>query len=145
MQICIRRLASALTFAALLAWFGCAAYADSAASWITQGDQQWSQGHLDQALKLYAQAVKVDAGSTEAHMRLAGLHLARQDFGAGIQEFKRAIALDPKNARAWVGLGIASLHGGNNNLARAALNEAIRLEPARKAQLDPILAKLDKP
>jgi Flp pilus assembly protein TadD len=145
MQTTTRKLASALIAMIMAAGLACPAYADGASTLIARGDQQWSQGHLDLALKFYQKAVRTDTDSTEAHLRLAGLHLARQDFDAGVKEFKRAIAIDPKNARAWIGLAIASLHGGNTNLARAALHEAIRLEPGRKAQLDPVLAKLDNP
>ncbi len=145
MQINTRKLASALITLTMAAWLACPALADGASSLITQGDRQWSQGHLDLALKSYQEAARNDARSTEAHLRLAGLYLARRDFDAGVKEFKRAIAIDPKNTRAWIGLAIASLHGGNTDLARAALHEAIRLEPGRKAQLDPVLAKLDNP
>jgi len=76
-------------------------------------------------------------------MKLAGLYIARSDYSAGTREYQRAIGLDPKNARAWIGLGIAYLHSGDKGMTRAAWEEAIRLEPARKQQLAPLIAQLD--
>lgn len=119
------------------------ALADTTSSLLAQGYQQWSQGHLDQAQQSYEQAVKAGPRSVEAHMKLAGLYVARKDYGASTKEYQRAISLDPKNAKAWIGLGIAYLHSGDKSLTRAAWEEALRLEPARKAQLEPLLAQLD--
>lgn len=76
-------------------------------------------------------------------MKLAGLYITRKDYSAGTKQYQRAISLDPKNPKAWIGLGIAYLHSGDKSLTRAAWEEALRLDPARKEQLAPLLAKLD--
>lgn len=76
-------------------------------------------------------------------MKLAGLLLSRNDFSASMKEYQRVIGLDSRNAKAWIGLGIAYLHSGDKSLARAVWEEALRLEPARKEQLAPLIAQLD--
>jgi len=78
-------------------------------------------------------------------MRLAGAFVAQGNFSSAIGVYQQAIGLDPNNAKAFIGLGIAYLHGGNKPLARAALQEAIRLEPGRETQLAPVIAALDSP
>jgi Tfp pilus assembly protein PilF len=121
------------------------ARAETTAALLAKGYQQWSVGQLDQAQQTYAQAVKADPRSVEAHMKLAGLYITRKDYGASTQEYHRAISLQPDNAKAWIGLGIAYLHSGDKSLTRAAWEQAMRLEPARKQQLAPLLARLDAP
>ena len=125
--------------------FAGAVRADATSSLLAKGYQQWSAGHLDQAAKSYEQAVKADSRSVEAHMKLAGLYIARKDYSASTREYHRVIGLDPKNAKAWIGLGIAYLHSGDKSLTRAAWEEALRLEPGRREQLAPLLATSGRP
>ena len=41
-------------------------------------------------------------------------------------------------------MGIAYLHSGKTSLARAAFNEASQIDPARAAEIQPLLEELDK-
>ncbi|MEI7613597.1 MAG: tetratricopeptide repeat protein [Betaproteobacteria bacterium] len=102
---------------------------------VAQGDRQWAEGQLDNARKSFEKAVADNPRSVEAHMKLGGLMLSRQQYSDAIQTYQKTISLDGNNARAWIGLGMAYLHIGNKELSRAAFNEAIRIEPARKAKL----------
>jgi Tfp pilus assembly protein PilF len=138
----LARIASYASILLSLSYVG-SAQADATSSLLAKGYEQWSAGHLDKAQHLYESAVKAAPTSVEAHMRLAGLYLTGKDYGASTKQYQRAISLDPKNAKAWIGLGISYLHSGDKNLTRAAWEEAIRVEPARKAQLAPLVAKLD--
>ena len=52
--------------------------------------------------------------------------------------------MDPNNADAFVGMAVAYLHSGDYALARAALEEARRLAPEKGAQIDQVLAYLDR-
>ena len=112
---------------------------------ITQGDQQWAAGQLDQAKKSFEQAVAIEPTSVGAHMKLAGLQLARQDFKVCIDTYQRTIGLDANIARACLGLGFAYLHTGQNALSLAAFNEAVRIDPGNREKLAPVLAKLGTP
>jgi tetratricopeptide (TPR) repeat protein len=140
--VCLKRVVSCISLV-LAGWSVGSAHADATSALLAQGYQQWSAGHLDQAQHSYEQAVNSNPRSMDAHMKLAGLYIARKDYSASAKQYQRAIGLDPKNAKAWMGLGIAYLHSGDKSLTRAAWQEALRLEPARKPQLAPLLAKLD--
>ena len=72
-------------------------------------------------------------------MKLAGLQLSRQDYTRAAQTYQRTISLDGNNGKAWIGLGFAYKHSARPELARAAFEEAVRVEPARRAQLAPLL------
>ena len=114
-------------------------------SLLASGTKLLEQGKLEQAQKAYEAAVKADPRSVEARMKLAGVHIAQNNFTAATQLYQQVIGLDPANAKAFIGLGIAYLHSGDKALTRAALEEALRLEPKRKQQLEPILSMLNEP
>ena len=109
---------------------------------LAQGEQHWAAGELDQAQESFKQALKAEPRSVNAHMKLAGLQLSRQQFAACIDTYQGAIGLDANNARAWLGLGFAYLHTGQDALAMAAFNQAVRADPSTKEKLAPVLAKL---
>ncbi|MBA3056903.1 MAG: tetratricopeptide repeat protein [Gammaproteobacteria bacterium] len=75
-------------------------------------------------------------------MKLAGLQLSRQQLSACIDTYQGAIGLDANNAHAWLGLGFAYLHNGQDALAMAAFNQAVRADPSTQEKLTPLLAKL---
>lgn len=112
---------------------------------IKQGDQQWAAGQLDAAQRTFEQAVQAEPRSVKAHMKLAGLQLSRQEFAACIATYQRTIGLDANNDKAWLGLGFAYLHTGQNGLSLAAFNEAVRIEPGHQDKLASILVKLGAP
>ena len=111
---------------------------------IAKGDRLAAEGKLEPAQKAYETALKADPRSIDAYMKVAGTQLARNDFTAAIESYKNVIGLDPTNAKAFIGLGIAYMHSGDKSLTKAALEEALRLEPQRKAQLAPIMSMLDE-
>ncbi len=109
---------------------------------IAQGNQQWAAGQLDAAQAAFEKAVSADPKSLPAHMKLAGLQLARQDFKASIPTYQAAIGLDANNDKAWLGIAFAYLHTGQDALAAAAFDSAIRINPANREKLAPVLEKL---
>lgn len=109
---------------------------------VKQGDQQWAAGQLDQAQASFEQAVRAGPKSLKAHMKLAGLQLSRQDFKASIPTYQTAIGLDANNDKAWLGIAFAYLHTGQDALAAAAFDSAIRINPANREKLAPVLDKL---
>jgi cytochrome c-type biogenesis protein CcmH/NrfG len=78
-------------------------------------------------------------------MKLAGLEISRQNFKACIAIYQRAIGLDANHAKAWLGLGFAYLHTGQNALSAAAFDVAVRIDPSKKDALASVLAKLNLP
>ena len=129
----------------VLSFNAAAVTSNSATELIADGMRLLEQGKLEPARKALEAATKADPRSVEAYMKLGGVNIAQNNFSAAISIYKHAIGLDPSNAKAFIGLGIAYLHSGDKFLTRAALEEAIRLEPARKTLLAPIIAKLNAP
>lgn len=131
---------------------GCAALLSAFALWsaqaashpdlLVQGDQQWAAGQLDQAQATFEQAVQAQPQSVKARMKLAGLQLSRQDFKASIPTYQSAIGLDANNDKAWLGVAFAYLHTGQDALAAAAFDAAIRINPSNREKLAPVLDKL---
>jgi tetratricopeptide (TPR) repeat protein len=132
-----------LLAALLLAGCGFAAQAGAAAdSLLAQADKHWAEGRLEPAQKAFEAAVAAEPAATEPRLRLAGFQLSRQQMAAAIANYQRVLGADPKNAKAWMGIGLAYLHTGKQELALAAFDEAIRYEPRYAEKVKPLIAKL---
>jgi len=103
-----------------------------------------SAGKMDEALATLTSAVKQYPESSLAYTRLGGVRVLRQEYSLGIKDFQQAIMLDQKNANAFVGLAIAYLHLGQYKHAKGALQEAEKLDPAKKEEIGKLLAYIDK-
>ena len=79
------------------------------------------------------QGVAADAFDPMAHWALGRASLLRGEVDASIQEFSRAIALNPSYAGAHYSLGWAYMLGGERTLAHECIGLARRLSP-----LDPL-------
>lgn len=137
-------MARALLAALLIAGSTVAAGAESATALIARADQAWSDSQFDQAQRAFEAAAAAEPRSTATLLRLAGFQLSRQQLDASAVTYQRVLGLDARNTRAWLGLGLAYVHAGKAGLARAAFDEVLRIEPQRKDELGPLLAKLDK-
>ncbi len=111
------------------------AIAPAGGALIEQGDKLWADGKTDQAKASFEQAVAAAPRSAEARMKLAGLLLTTRHYAEAVRAYQDVIAMDSGNAKPWIGMGLAYRHSGEKELSRAAFAEAIRVEPARKAQL----------
>ncbi len=101
------------------------------------------EGRVADALSTLEQAVAADPKSSLAYTRLGGAQLLHQDHASAIGSFRQAIMLDGNNADAFVGMAMAYLHGGDYALARAALEEAKRIDPAKQAKIDEVIAYIN--
>lgn len=82
-------------------------------------------------------AIQMDPKSPMAHVAHGvGYFYLPANFGGGpdnaIKDYKRAIALDPKNADAYLWMGVALAKQKQNKLAREAFAKALQLEPDRR-------------
>ena len=119
------------------------AIAETAGQSIVTADRLWTEGKLDDAQKAFEAAVAAEPASAEIRLRLAGFQLSRQQTTACITNYQKVISQEPKNSKAWIGLGMAYLHSSRAPLARAAFEEAVRVDPTRKEKLAPLIAKLE--
>ncbi len=111
---------------------------------LKQAYEQSAAGDLDQALSTLQQAVREDPDSSLAYTRLGGVRVLRQEYSASIQDFQQAIMLDQQNAAAFIGMSVSYLHMGQYTMARAALQEAAKIDPAKQSEIDKVLAEIDQ-
>jgi cytochrome c-type biogenesis protein CcmH/NrfG len=111
---------------------------------IAAGESKLKSGEIDAAIVDLRQAVAVDPASSRAQTRLGGALLLKQQNAAAIDAFRAAITLSANNADAFIGMAIAYLHSGDDALARAALEEAKRIDPTRAAKIDELIASIDQ-
>lgn len=111
---------------------------------IQQSYEQTTAGQFEEALSTLQEAASKDPGSSLVHTRLGGVRVLRQEYSAGIKDFQQAIMLDQQNSAAFVGMAVAYLHMGQYNLARASLDEAGRIDPSKKPQIDQVLSWIEQ-
>ena len=136
----------ARTLVAILIGTACtlAVGAETSSELLVKADRLWAEGKLDQAQQSFEAAAQSNPKATDVLLRLAGFQLARQQLSASIVTYQKVISQEPKNSRAWIGMGLAYLHSSRAAQARAAFEEAIRVDPSRKEKLGPVLAKLEE-
>jgi tetratricopeptide (TPR) repeat protein len=110
---------------------------------IARGESQLQQNDIDAAIETLRRAVAAHPDSSLARTRLGGAYLLAQDYDGAIGQFQRAIGADPENAAAFIGMGLAYLHSARPGPARAALTEAKRIDPTRRAEIDAVLRGLE--
>jgi Tfp pilus assembly protein PilF len=120
------------------------ALAADAEALIRQGETELQAGRFDAATRTLRQAVAADPKSSLAYTRLGGAQLMSQDYSAALDSFKQAITQDGKNGAAFIGMAVAYLHQGNDALARAALEEAKRVDPSKQEEVDKVISSLDQ-
>ncbi len=89
-------------------------------------------------------ALQMDPKSAMAHVAHGvGYYYLPANFGGGpanaLKDYKQALTLDPKNADAYLWMGVALAKQHQNKAAREAFTKALQLEPDRrwaKQQLD---------
>ena len=106
--------------------------------------QEAQAGRFEEALKILHEALDQAPNSSLIHTRIGGVKVLRKEYSAGIKDFRKAIMLDQKNASAFVGMAVAYLHMGQYNLARAALDEAAKIDPSKQSEIDQVIAWIDQ-
>jgi tetratricopeptide (TPR) repeat protein/peroxiredoxin len=97
------------------------------------GGRQGSQANLAQVESLLKRALLLDSGSPEAHLQLGILFADRQKTPQAIEEFQRAIALEPGMAFAHYRLAQAYKRIGKADQAERELQLYRRLRGGEKA------------
>lgn len=88
-------------------------------------------GQLDDAISDYEQALKLAPDDAELHVRRGWTALDKQDFALVFAQARRALELKPEYADVYDLIGVGLEQGGRENFAKAkaAYDEAIRLQP----------------
>lgn len=83
----------------------------------------------DEALLCHDRAIKLNPNDPASHRARASLLILRKDIEAAAQEFRRAIALAPKQVEGWIGLGWALRLLGQFEEADRCLARVRELDP----------------
>jgi tetratricopeptide (TPR) repeat protein len=140
MTVLLRQAASLIAAVAVSA---AAAAADPLTDAVAEADALVAEGRLEEATGRLDDALARHPDSALLHLRLGGVELLRQRHAEAVGAFKAAVRAGSEGAGAFVGLGMAYLHMGRYGPARAALEEAARRDPARRADVERVLAWLD--
>jgi eukaryotic-like serine/threonine-protein kinase len=86
-------------------------------------------GWLDQAAANCAKAVELDDRLPAVHVTLAYLNLMQAKNDLALQQFQKALDINPRDADAMIGMASANEHMGHLPEAEANLKQAIALRP----------------
>src|SRR5580692_7427276 len=114
---------------ALACGLGCAQDQDNVAALAARAESFEQQGKLDDAAATYRQILQLDPRSVAALNRLGALSVARQQFRAGIEYYRRALAVSPREFATNLNLGIACIKMGDYGSARTPLEIAAEDQP----------------
>jgi TolB-like protein/class 3 adenylate cyclase/Tfp pilus assembly protein PilF len=128
-RLCEQALAADPNNVRALTWLAVKAYYSSA---ISDTDPK---ADLERADELVSKALGLDPNYARAHSLKGGVLNSQGRLDESIEEYERALALDPAMVFAIVGLGLDSQNLGEFEKSLEFLNKAIRLSPH-----DPALA-----
>jgi tetratricopeptide (TPR) repeat protein len=107
-----------------------AAGADELARLWSSGESAYESGDLDEALRLFTEALAIDPRRARTWNYVGGVHFARGDAARALQDFGRALDLDPRDVRAANNVGTALERLGELARAEEAYLRAARIDPA---------------
>lgn len=105
-------------------------------TWNSLGVAHWNKGRYEDALAAYEKALALDGNNAIVLNNRGSLFLSRalklrspDDLERANDDFRRAVALDPRYASAWNGLGVGLQRSGDAEGAIAAWTKAVELKP----------------
>ena len=111
---------------------------------LKEGDKLYAAGNVVGALSYFEKAVKQDPESADTWFKLARTQMLNNKHSDSVKSYQKAITLDQNHALAFVGMAISYMHIGQYNHAKASLNEASRIDPSKKVEVDKVLAQIDR-
>ncbi|MFE0516108.1 tetratricopeptide repeat protein, partial [Streptomyces sp. NPDC058964] len=102
----------------------------AAAATVATGATVWAI-HSPSAEPSESKAASVtrNAKSVEALLKSALQHQIQQDSTGAAQDYRHALELDPRNKRAWYGLGLIDQQSGRTTTASAEFDKALEIDP----------------
>src|SRR5437762_3278054 len=102
----------------------------AAGAHVARGSELAGQGKLDEAIREFREAIRLNPEYAEAHYDL-GAALFELDNGVdeALVEFREALRINPGDAETHNTFGLALLEAGNVDEALHEYREALRLNP----------------
>ena len=100
---------------------------DSAAPLILLGQVQWKEGLLTKAEETLEKACKAAPDSVDAHFQLGTLLDTMKRHSKAVEQFRKVVALDPHNPRAYDFLALNLEPIGNSEGAEKAYKQGLRV------------------
>lgn len=94
---------------------------------------------LDQAEDILKRVIEENPKSIDAHRKLMGVYLAKQDYRQAISVMQDAITLSPEDPKLFVTLAFLYEHSGALSYSKAMLNQALSLDPNHQLARDYLL------
>ncbi|WP_236860640.1 tetratricopeptide repeat protein [Candidatus Reidiella endopervernicosa] len=87
---------------------------------------------LDQSAEILKKVIESNPQSLDAHRKLMGVYLLKQDYSNGIRTMQDAITLSPEDPKLFITLAFLYEHSGSFEYASAMLDQALALDPNHK-------------
>jgi len=91
---------------------------------------------LDQSESILKKVIEKNPQSLEAHRKLMGIYLLKQDYTNGIRTMQDAITLSPEDPKLFITLAFLYEHSGALEYAMAMLDQALKLDPKQQLAID---------
>lgn len=91
---------------------------------------------LDQSAAILKKVIANNPQSLEAHRKLMGVYLLKQDYSNGIRTMQDAINLSPEDPKLFISLAFLYEHSGALEYALAMLDQALTLDPKQKIAME---------
>lgn len=108
---------------------GLAAEKPTAQDWFQSGMEFERSNVHEEAIKMYTEAIRYDRYYGEAYFRRGKAYIAlnKSNITEALQDFNKAIELDPKNAEVYYERGLLNAFAINNEDARSDMQTAASL------------------
>ncbi len=104
-------------------------YPDQEIAMINLGRAYYGKGDYSSALSIFRSAVASNPGNAIARLDLGRVYFVSEKTALAIAEYKKAVALNKDYAKAYYYLGLAYMKIKDNESARSAFREVIRIAP----------------
>jgi|SaaInl8_135m_RNA_FD_contig_21_2555058_length_925_multi_19_in_0_out_0_1 tetratricopeptide (TPR) repeat protein len=91
---------------------------------------------LNQAEEILTGVIDHYPDSLEAHRKLLGVYMLKQDYTNGIRTVQNAITLSPEDPKLFITLAFFYEHSGALEYSKAMLDQALQLAPNNKLATD---------
>jgi len=99
-------------------------------------DSKERQKILDQAIAILKDVIANEPTSLDAHRKLMGAYLLKQDYHNSIRTIQDAINLSPEDPKLFITLAFLYEHSGALDFSSSMIEQALKLDPDNKVALD---------